>query len=1158
MTKRPEDESPDKEPGQGPADEPKGSEGKDGPKDRFEAARRFWTDPVGRPGDTSGPHPDDAEHAGPPERGQAPGGSAGAAGKRPGGQDADRASAARSAEEFLATADEIFAGLSGKGGGKSSGSGRSGRSGATGAGSPDGKSAGRAANPPRRPGGPKQAASASGPRRPGPLALTISILSLAGVLLAFFADTWTEVLWFNQLGFSRVIWTTWGTKGVLLVLGTLVMAAGVWASAVLARRARVDDPTDASSRNLAAYRELLEPMWRVVVWAVPLVAGFLAALWELVPNWDRVLLALNSQPFGVADPQFGLDVSFYVFELPVIRMALGYLTRTVLLAALAGLAVHYLYGGVSLQRRPHVTRPARVHLTVLLALYSLLRGLGYWLGRYEALSATNTKFDGASYTDVNAVLPALAILAAIAVAVSALFVVSLRTESWRLPITGVVVMVVSALVVGWAYPAVVQQFVVEPNAQAEEAPYIQRNIDATLAAYGLDDVETTAYDARTTAEAGQLKEDAESTTSIRLLDPNLIAPTFQQLQQNKQYYSFASSLNVDRYHVDGNSRDTVIAVRELNLAGLDADQQSWVNAHTVYTHGFGVVTAYGNTVASGGSPSFWEGGIPSKGDLGKYEPRIYFGRKSPSYSIVGGDDGVPNELDYPDDSSANGQVNTSFDGDGGPDVGSLWNKLLYAIKFREVNILFSSQVNAGSQILYDRDPATRVAKVAPWLTLDANPYPAVVDHDDNPATAKRVVWIVDGYTTSNEYPYSEHESLVDSVTDSTGGRTLLGAPPQSNYVRNSVKAVVDAYDGSVKLYQWDDKDPVLAAWEKVFPGSVTPMAEMSADLMAHMRYPEDLFKVQRTIMARYHVQDAADFYSAGDFWKVPDDPTQQGDAPQAPYYLTLKMPGQDKASFSLSSVYIIGGNTNRNVLTGFLAVDSETATGEPGKRAQSYGKLRLLELPRSSNVSGPGQVQNNFDSNETASKVINLLSQQGSQVIKGNLLTLPVGGGLLYVQPVYVQSSAGTQFPLLRKVLVSFGDKVGFADTLSEALDLVFEGDSGATTGEQVVDGDAGSANDTSDAGGADAGDADAGTAAPAAPAPTATTAPTSPQATQAPSSSGDAKADLDLALSDAKAAMDEADAAMKAGDWAKYGEAQKRLTDALNRAVDAQGRLDK
>ena len=1019
---------------------------------------------------------------------------------------------------------------------------------------------------PRRPSRPTPGA-ADGPRRPGPLAWTLGILAALAAVVIFLSRTWTEVLWFDQLGFARVVWTQWIAAGVMFVVGFLIMFGAVFAAITRAYRSReIGLPHDEATRNLEAYRTAVEPMRRALTWGVPGVLALLASAWELAPHWQEALLAIHSHSFGVTDPQFGLDISFYVFILPVLEIVVSFLSRVVVIAGIASVVVHYLYGGVSVARKPHFTRAARLHLTVFLALFSVLHGAGYWLGRYSSLYASNTKFDGAGYTDVHASIPAQAILAAISVAVAVLFVASARTSSWRLPVTGVTVMVISALIVGVAYPVVIQKFVVDPNAQREESEYIDRNIKATLSAYGLGDVEASAYNAKTTAEAGQLMDDAESTTSIRLLDPNLVSPAFKQRQQNKQYYSFDSQLNVDRYGVSGESRDTVIAVRELSQEGLENGQRTWINDHTVYTHGYGVVTAYGNTSSSDGSPAFWEGGIPSEGELGDYEPRIYFGKSTPSYSIVGGDDGGnPRELDYPDDSAPSGQINTTFSGSGGPNVSNPFNRLLYATKFAEMNILFSQEVRSGSQILYDRDPAKRVAKVAPWLTLDGNPYPAVIDDDDDPSTPKRVKWILDGYTTTNNYPYSQHESLEDSMSDATTGQaSLLGAPKESNYVRNSVKAVVDAYDGSVKLYEWDEQDPLLDAWQSVFPGTVTPMSEMSTDLMAHMRYPEDLFKVQRTVMATYHVTDPEDFYSGGDFWKVPDDPTKEGDSPQAPYYLTLKMPDQDEASFSLSSVYIIGGNTDRNVLTGFLAVDSETASGEPGVRNPDYGKLRLLELPRSSNVSGPGQVQNNFNSDGNASQVLNLLSQQGSQVIKGNLLTLPVGGGLLYVQPVYVQSSSGTQYPLLRKVLVSFGDKIGFADTLKEALNQVFGGDSGATTGQEVVDGDSAAANDTSsstDASGqpsaAPSADPTA-TGSPGAQAPSASAQPsTSASASgSAPASGGDPQTDLNAALADAKTAMDDSNKAMQSGDWTAYGEAQTRLNNALNRAVEAQKKL--
>ncbi|HLR95376.1 MAG TPA: UPF0182 family protein, partial [Jiangellaceae bacterium] len=600
----------------------------------------------------------------------------------------------------------------------------------------------------------------------------------------------------------------------------------------------------------------------------------------------------------------------------------------------------------------------------------------------------------------------------------------------------------------------------------------------------------------------------------------------------------------------GEKRDTVIAVRELNQDGLGADQRTWINDHTVYTHGFGVVAAYGNTVSSDGRPAFYEGGIPSAGELGDYEPRVYFGQETPSYSIVGAPEGTePWELDYPDDGAEDGQVNNTYAGDGGPSVGSFWNQLLFAIRFGTADIVFSDRVNEESQILFDRDPHVRIGKVAPYLTLDARAYPAVVDMDDDPDTPKELVWIVDGYTTTNEYPYSARESLEDATTDALtqelGVVNVASVPDEVNYIRNSVKAVVNAYDGEVTLYEWDEADPILQTWENVFPDHITPMSEISGDLMAHLRYPEDLFKVQRQLLARYHVTDAASFYSGGNFWNIPNDPTADQGVSQPPYYLTMQMPDQDEARFSLTSSFIPGGQTDRNILTGFLAVDSETGN-VAGEVREGYGQLRLLELPSDVTVPGPGQVQNTFNANPTISTELNLLETGGSNVIRGNLLTLPMGGGLLYVQPVYVQASEGTQYPLLQRVLVSFGDEIGFAPTLTEALDEVFGGDSGAEGGDADIvdlrpdappieedlpeDGEEPAGEEPGDEETPDAEPGDGGT-------------------TPVPA---DAAQRLANALSDAQQAMADSQAALAEGDWTAYGDAQARLDRALEAALEA------
>jgi len=991
----------------------------------------------------------------------------------------------------------------------------------------------------------------AGRRRPSPILVTAIVLGVIVAAVLLLANFWTEVLWFQALDFGRVIWTQWIARILLFLTGFAVMAVAVYASFRIAWRSRpVYAPSTPEQATLDQYREAVEPLRRVVMIAAPALIGFFAGL-AASAQWRTVLLAINSVPFGERDPQFGVDVAFYIFTLPALRFVLSFLIAVVIIAGIAALITHYLYGGLRVGPVPagstRTTPAARVQLAVTAAVLMLLLAANYWFDRYSLLTSAGDKFDGASYADVNAVIPSRAIPAGVAVLVAATFVVAAVRGNWRLPVIGVGLMVVAAIAIGGIYPWVVQRFQVNPNAQELETPFIQRNIDATLTAFDLGDVEVEPYAAKTTAETGALRQYADTTASIRLLDPMIVSPSFRQLQQNKQYYDFQSSLSVDRYTIEGESRDTVIAVRELNLAGLGASQRNWVNDHTVFTHGYGVVAAFGNQTGPDGRPAFFEGGIPTQGALTEsqsYEPRIYFSPAMTQYSIVGaGPQDEPWELDYQeDDDQGGGQVNTTFptrDYTAGPGIGSLGNKLLYAIKFGAQEILFSSRVTPDSQVMYDRDPAQRVAKAAPWLTLDGRVYPAVVDG--------RVKWIVDGYTTSDGYPYSTSTPMSESITDSltqvraTGQMPML--PPSVNYIRNSVKATVDAFDGSVTLYAWEPEDPILQAWQKVFPGTVQPLSEMSGDLMSHMRYPEDLFKVQRTLLQKYHVRDAAQFFSGQDFWQTPKDPTAAAVAGVTPlippYYLTLQMPGQETAAFSLTTLFIPGGTTDRQILTGFLAVDAE-AGSEPGVKADGYGKLRILAMPRDTTVPGPGQVQTNFNTNTQVSQQLNVLEIGSTEILRGNQLTLPVGGGLLYVQPVYIQSATGTQFPLLRKVLVSFGDSIGFADTLDEALDQVFGGDSGAAAG--------------------DADDQPAVPEVPAEPAEPGQPEPTEPPAAPpaepeppvTPPAAGDARAQLNAALQDAAAALEESQTALEAGDFAAYGAAQDRLQEAVERAIAA------
>lgn len=969
-------------------------------------------------------------------------------------------------------------------------------------------------------GGDGNARPAGNPFR-NPLFITLLVLIAIGVLIFILSQTWTEVLWYKQIKAERVIWTHWLSALVLWLIGFIIMFGSLVGWSQWAYRTRPLVMPGGPNNPLRAYQQALRPGLQFLLWGVPALIAFVTAL-SFSANWRTVLVWLNRTPFGQGDPQFGIDISFYVFTLPVIEIFVGFIMTATVLSLIGAVLINYLYGGIAFTPRPRATPSARKQIGFLAAILSVLFGIRYLLSIYTMMYQNGDLVDGALYRDLHASLPAQVILAVISLLVAVLFVVTAFKGTWRLPVTAVAVTIVSALVIGGIYPALIQQFKVTPNARQLEQPYIQRNIDATLKAYGLDDVEYQQYAAKTDATAGQLREDSESTSQIRLMDPMIVPPTFKQLQQSRPYYTFDQQLSVDRYTINGERRDTVIGVRDLNLAGLQEQQQTWVNLHTVYTHGFGVVAAYGNTARADGTPAFWEQSIPSTGDMGDYEERVYFSQNAPSYSIVGAEEGAaPQELDYPDDNAPSGQVQTTFTGDGGPSIGNVWNKLLYAVKFASTDIFFSSQTNRESQILYNRDPLERVSKVAPFLTLEQKAYPAVVDMDGDDSTPKRLVWIVDGYTTTDNYPYSEHQSLSSATTDSrTLGEDGIFQIDSVNYIRNSVKAVVDAYDGSVNLYGWDSEDPILASWSAVYPGLIKDTSEISGDLMSHLRYPEDLFKVQRSLLQTYHVTEAAEFYTGGDRWRLSEDPTAADESGtsqklQAPYYLTMQMPTQDSAEFSLTSVYVPAGSgeSRRAAMAGFLAVDSETGN-EPGKIREGYGKLRLLALPSSTTVPGPGQVQNAFNSDGTIARELNLLSQQGSSVTRGNLLTLPVGGGLLYVQPVYVKSTGSTSYPVLRYVLTAFGDQIGFGRTLAESLDQTFGGDAQAT----VTDIEGGGSGDQPE--------------------------------TQ---TEGTPEEQLNQALLEAEAAMNAAQQALTDGDWTAYGDAQDKLARAVEKALALQ-----
>ncbi len=946
------------------------------------------------------------------------------------------------------------------------------------------------------PTGPRIRATGRPSRRVRTLLLTLGVLAVLGMAFTMFAGFWTDWLWYRSVHYSSVFTTTLWTKiGLFSVFG-LLMAAAVGFNIWLAHRLR--PPLSAMSmeqQSLDRYRMGIAPYKKWLLLAVTALVGLIAGA-SAAGQWRTWLMWVNGVPFHQKDPQFHLDVSFYAFDLPWYRFLLGFGFATAILSLIAAALTHYLYGGLRVTSPgARATGAATGHLSVLLGIFVALKAVAYWLDRYGlAVKSSDFKatdnWTGLRYVDANAYLPAKTILFCIAVICALLFFATLWRRTWQLPVIGFGLMVLSAILIGGLYPAIVQKFQVQPNEQAKEAPYVQKNLKATREAYGIDDTQVTEYTGKsTTTDKAKLRDDVDTTASLRIMDPNIVSPTFQQLQQMRNYYAFPTNLDVDRYTKDGKVQDTVIGLRELNLAGIP--KNNWINDHFRYTHGYGVVAAKGTEADDQGQPVFTESDLPSTGSLGTYQQRVYYGEKTTTYSIVGG---PQKEIDYSDD---NGEKTTSYEGKSGVSLSSPINRAAYAVAFNEPQILYSGAIGKGSRILYNRTPKERVEAVAPWLTIDGDAYPAVVKG--------RIQWIVDAYTTSNGYPYASRTTLgdttADSLTATNNSRAVVAQQNQVNYIRNSVKATVDAYTGEVKLYQWDTEDPVLKTWMKAFPGTVQPKSAISQDLMDHLRYPQDLFKVQRELLTRYHVTDAQTFLTGSEVWQVPDDPTNNSGDAVPPYYLSMKMPDQSAQAFSLSTTFTPNGRDN---LSAFMSVDSEAGS-------KDYGKIRILKLPTSTTVDGPKQVQSKFNSEQDIAAAIKLLKGGDSEVEYGNLLTVPLDGGLLYAEPVYVRG-AGVKYPLLRKVLVTYEGRTAFENTLDEALNKVFGTDS------------------------SDTGSSDTGTTAP----------PTSGNPT------------VQEALNDAQKAFEAGQEALKKGDWTAYGKAQDELQDALKRAEEAQSKAGK
>jgi uncharacterized membrane protein (UPF0182 family) len=870
------------------------------------------------------------------------------------------------------------------------------------------------------------------------IAVVVVVVIVAFASLKSLSTLYTDNLWFSSVHQHRVWSTLLAVKVGLFASFGAAFFAVLWANLLvcdrLAEPAGADQPEDELVRR---FRRIVGPYSGRIYAAVALVVALIAAS-GTIGQWKNWILFRHGGSFGVADPQFHADVGFFVFKLPFLSFLVSWSLASLVVILVITAIVHYLNGGIRPQRAAPRVRPAvKAHLSVLLALIALAKAAGYLLARYQLDLSHNGYVEGAGYTDVNARVPALWLLFWISLAAAIVLLYNIRQRGWTLPVLAVGVWAFVALVVGVIYPALLQVLKVNPAQSTLERPYIQRNIAATRAAYALNGVVTQDFAGTQTITPTAVAANLPTLSNIRLWDPDptISLGTFQKLQYIRSYYAFQSVM-VDRYSVNGQLEPAMVGVRQLNSSAVPS---SWVNGHLQYTHGEGLVLAQANQATSGGNPSFGIQNVPSQSGPGL--PRItqsavYFGLQSPGYVVA---NTRQLELDYQRGGGSN--VESHYASTGGVRVGSWFAKAAFAVRLGDFNLLISNLVTPDSRIIFVRDVQQMAQKAAPFLHYDNDPYAAVV--------GGHIDWILDAYTATNEYPYSQG---VDTTQVPPGS----GLPANYNYVRNSVKVVIDAYTGKMTFYDMTTRsarDPILAAYEGAFPQMFTPFTAMSPALKAHLRYPEDLFSVQAATYGRYHITDPAQFFTAGsnggDAWSL--SPTAgvgspsnalavtpivnargeiTGTPPQrmAPLYQVLAQPGQSRQSFTISDAYVPAsqGNQVQN-LSAFIMSDGY---GQPGQ-------LKVFRTPQGQSVPGPAQADSRIQQTQSVSKQISLLDQRGSNVVLGNILMIPIDQSMLYLRPLYVESQGNPQ-PQLQDVIAVFGQNVFMEPTLDAALSDVF------------------------------------------------------------------------------------------------------------------------
>ncbi len=943
------------------------------------------------------------------------------------------------------------------------------------------------------------------------VALFLLLTSLRGI-----AGFYTDFLWFDSLDFSSVFTGVLTARVALGVIFTAVFFVLLYVNLLIA------DKLAPSFRPVGPEEEVIERYRELIGGRTTLVRVVVAALFAVIAGagvsgqWESWILFTNAQDFGIADPQFGEDIGFYVFRLPFLTFVVDWAFASVIIIAIVTAVAHYLNGGIRAQTPgQRVSRQVKGHLSVLLGLLALIRAVGYYLARYELNFSGRGAVEGATYTDVNAQLPALNLLILISLAAFVLFIVNIRRQGWVLPALGVGLWAIVAVVVGGIVPAFIQTFRVVPDQLARERPFIQRNIDATRAAFGLDDVRTDDFANDGDITGDTLDENADIVRNVRLWDPDLLLETYRQVQSVRDFYEIPD-VDVDRYDIDGETTQVMISTRELDSGGVP--QTSWEARTLAYTHGYGVVLSPANAKLANGRPSLLLSDIPVRqnDDIPLEEPALYVGEGLDGYVITGTDRA---EIDFQD--VAGETQFRAYEGDDGVGIGSYLRRAAFSLRFGDINPLISSNLRTDSKILYQRDVVERVSALAPFLRLDSDPYPVVLDG--------RIVFVVDMYTTSSNYPYAQ----TATTNDLPAGADLRGS---FNYVRNSVKAVVDAYDGTVTFYVIDDEDPVVAAYRQAVPDLFTDGDQVSDELAAHFRYPEDLFRVQTSMWGPYHVSNPDDFLNRNDAWDVAQSPgnefapssqtldpttglpTGPGRAERfEPYYQLLRLPGEEEREFLMLRPFVPASEDDSGrLLTAFM-----TASSDP----ESYGQLRSFVLPRSNLPEGPVLIGGTISSNPEVAELQTLLGQEGSDLEYGNLLLIPIDESIMYVRPLYV-SATSNPVPELERVIVVYEGNVAVEATLQESLVSLFG--SAPETLEAVQD-EAGEEPDD----------------------PPAEDDEEDPPTTTPPVEPGD---DVPSLLAAAARAFDDATAALEDGDLGLYQEKVGEAEGFVARAQSAAG----